>query len=210
MKRLGLVLSLFILATVGGTGCACGVNSEEAAQVAYLGLDQAMARAMRLGFDGFNAATSANIPAQSDDGDESGEMKIDGEVDQGASANKGMRLDMELTEYSDGEVEADFDDDGEADGTYQVTYDTTEGDGDPLFVEMKLRDIPNGTFTGTITGTVIMRGDIEGEAEFNLTLAGAIEEDPDNAGDTQREEGSTRVEGKVTSGSGEYDVDVEI
>ncbi|WAS91814.1 hypothetical protein [Nannocystis punicea] len=72
-----------------------------------------MDRALKLGFDGFNAASSANIPEQSEPGEAAGLMVVNGKVDQGSSANKGMRLEVSLADYSDGLIE----------GVYDVVYD---------------------------------------------------------------------------------------
>ena len=100
--------ALFALASILPL-LACGprgaVDNEVAARVAYLGLDRGVDRVIDLGFAGFNAANSANIPEQSDVGDVSGTMIVGGQVDQGASANKGMRLGVTLSAYSDGPVE---------------------------------------------------------------------------------------------------------
>src|SRR5690606_4685279 len=80
------VLPLFTLLTALATGCSDdGVNSDEEARRAYLGLDGTIAKSLNLGMDGFNAADSANIPEQSDVGDESGTLVINGKVDQGSS-----------------------------------------------------------------------------------------------------------------------------
>jgi len=51
---------------------------------------------MQLGFDGFNSASSANIATQTAAGAKSGTLTVTGQVDQGASANKGMRLQVAL------------------------------------------------------------------------------------------------------------------
>ena len=69
--------------------------------MAYLGLDPSVDKAITLGFAGFNAASSANISPQSADGGVSGTMTVTGQVDQGTSANKGMRLADALSNYSD-------------------------------------------------------------------------------------------------------------
>jgi hypothetical protein len=58
-------------------------------------------KAMDLGFAGFNAATSANISPQKTSGTVKGSLTITGQVDQGASANKGMRLQVKLEDYQD-------------------------------------------------------------------------------------------------------------
>src|SRR5687768_3706351 len=98
-------------------GCGGAVKSDEDAQRAYLGLDRSIAKSLQLGFTGFNAASSANIAPQTATGDASGTLTVTGQVDQGASANKGMRLRVGMVDYSDGEVTA-------ADRTVEVTYAT--------------------------------------------------------------------------------------
>src|SRR6185312_14265687 len=91
-------------------GCGNGsVHSDADAQKAYLGLDASIDKAINLGFEGFNAASSANIPTQMTTGTVKGTLVVTGQVDQGASNNKTMRLDTAYTMYTD-------------DG--KVTYDT--------------------------------------------------------------------------------------
>lgn len=194
---------LAVLVTVPLDGCSCGtVASEDDARIAYLGFDQVITKALGLGFAGFNAASSANIPAQEVDGDDSGTLEVTGEVDQGASDNKGMRLDVVLDDYSDGPI-----DDPDSDDEFAITYAT--GDDAPLVVQMKLRNIPDGTLEeGTAVGTVTMTGDLEGELELDVTFTGAIEDD--GAGGTQRVEGSTQVSGTARSAGGVFAIDTEI
>src|SRR5215468_9852968 len=117
---------------------ACGsdnVSSTEDAKKAYLGLDPSVDKAITLGFAGFNAATSANINPQSADGGVSGTMTVTGQVDQGVSANKGMRLLDALSNYSD-------------DG--QVRYNTDQAALPALTINLK--GIPNGTLDGSLNG----------------------------------------------------------
>lgn len=92
-------IPLFLLLVLAA--CGDGVTDARSARAAYLGLDAAVEKALNLGFKGFNEATSANIPPQATTGDVRGTMDVTGKVDQGASANKGMRLDVALTEYQD-------------------------------------------------------------------------------------------------------------
>lgn len=169
------------------------VDSPEEAALAYTGLDGAVSRALALGLQGFNAASSANIDAQEDAGDTSGTMTVTGQVDQGASDNKGLRLDVALADYSD-----TLGDDDEPD----VVYDTDT----PAALDLQLRDIPDGTLTGTLNGDFAMDGVLQGVVSLALTLDGAIEDD--GAGGTQRVEGSTHVTGTATSDYGGYEVDV--
>lgn len=199
------MISLSLL--VGLSACNCGgVGSEEEARIAYLGIDTVIARSLALGFDGFNAADSANIPEQTADGDESGEVVVNGTVDQGSSDNKGMRLEVALTEFSDGPI-----DDPETDDEEEIAIEYETAEGDPIICDMKLRGIPDGTLEdGTFVGTVLMTGDLEGELEVDVTFSGEIEEDPDNAGGTRRKEGTTDVTGTATSASGEFEIDTTI
>ena len=185
---------------------ACGgsVNDEDKARLAYLGLDNGIARAMQLGFDGFNAADSANIPTQTADGDVSGTMTISGQVDQGSSANKGMRLSMALEDYADDPVHPVDENGEEREEEYEIHYDT----GSAVTVNFSLRDIPDGTMSGEISGTVTMSGDLEGDLELSLSLDGKIEQDPDDATKTRREAGTTSISGTATSEFGEYRVEI--
>jgi hypothetical protein len=198
------LLSAVVLLCSTALACSGNVDDEDKARLAYLGLDNGIARAMQLGFDGFNAADSANIPTQTADGDVSGTMSISGQVDQGSSANKGMRLSMALDDYADDPVHPVDENGEERDEEYEIHYDT----GSAVTVNFSLRDIPDGTMTGDISGTVTMTGDLEGELELNLSLDGKIEQDPDDATKTRRESGTTSISGTATSDFGEYRVDI--
>lgn len=127
-----------LLALLTLTACS-GVDSDAEAELAYLALDAGVERMLALGFDGFAAADSANIPTQEAEGDDTGLMTVSGQVDQGASDNKGMRLDVVLTDYSDGPVEVPGQEDAEDPVEYQVFY--TTADCDPLTIDFTLRDI---------------------------------------------------------------------
>jgi aryl-alcohol dehydrogenase-like predicted oxidoreductase len=76
-----------------------------------LGLDNAVEKSIKLGFDGFDSASSANISPQTANGDEHGTLTITGQVDQGASANKGMRLRVGMVAYNDGPLEIQYEGD---------------------------------------------------------------------------------------------------
>lgn len=178
--------------------CGGGVDSEEAAEAAYLGLDTAIEKSLRLGFDGFNAASSANIPDQMTTGDVMGTLTVSGQVDQGASANKEMRLMLTMVEYQDIEPsEEDLD----------VVFDTAET---LPALTLSLRNIPDGTLTGTLLGEFVMTGEIEGTVLLDLTITGEIESDPDAPGEVRRVPGTTNVTGTATSDYGTFAVDVTI
>lgn len=91
---------LLVLASCGGHG----VSDEEGARLAYVGLDASVDQIIDLGFEGFNEASRANIPTQMGTGAVSGTITVGGKVDQGASNNKEMTLDVAYANYSDGAV----------------------------------------------------------------------------------------------------------
>lgn len=184
-------------------GCASAVSSEEEAELAYLGLDDAIGKAMDLGFDGFNGADSANIAQQETTGAITGTLLVNGQVDQGSSDNKGMRLTLALDEYCDF-VDLDAGDEREI----SVTYWTDPDRALPA-LDLQLRDIPDGTFDGTLAGAFGMEGDIVGDVLIAVGIEGRIESD--GAGGTRRESGSTAIVGTATGPSGHsYDIDITL
>jgi hypothetical protein len=179
-------------------GCGGGVNDDESARLAYLGLDPSMDKILDLGFQGFNAANSANIPEQSTTGDVSGTLVVTGQVDQGASDNKGMRLFATYTDYSDGAVPE------ENEEVDDVIYNS-----DPsLDVDLSMKGLPDAELTGTIVGTVLMEGGLEGPVTLSLAITGETEDD--GTGKIRRKAGTVRVVGTATSDYGTFDVDVTL
>lgn len=206
-----LAIPLLLGAACGGDDDE-GVDSDEEARRAYLGLDLSIEKSLDMGMDGFNAADSANIPIQSGVGDEGGTIVITGQADQGSSDNKGLRLDVDMVDYTDGLVIIDVDEDGEEedddDLELEITYNT-----DPAalpHLELSLRNIPDGTIEGTLLGTYDMEGDLEGTVTLQLSLSGEIEDDGD--GGISRVVGSMSVIGTATRGDGDgvYDIDLTI
>jgi hypothetical protein len=201
--RVLVIAAVSLLLSAGLTGCDDEVSSDEQARRAYLGLDKSVSKSLQLGFAGFNAASSANIPTQSTTGDAAGTLTISGQVDQGASANKGMRLRVGMTGYSDGKITVSEDED-----PVNITYQTPADVAMQPELTLSLRNIPNGTFSGSLVGSFQMTGDLEGEVRLNLTMSGEIEDD--GAGNVRRKAGSTTVTGTATSGDGEYSVNVSL
>lgn len=196
-KNMTSFLFVFLL-----IGCGGGkISSDQEAEYAYLGLDGAVSRSLKLGLQGFNAASSANLDAQSESGDVSGTLTVTGQADQGSSDNKGLRLDLLMVDYADIEDLNDDDDD-----ELLITYDT-DPEAMPA-IDLQLKDMPDGTLSGTLVGTFFMSGDLEGPADLNLSLEGTTEEDPAQPGYTRRVEGATAVTGTASSGDGVYEVDV--
>ena len=175
------------------------IDSNEAARRAYLGLDCSVAKSLTLGFAGFNAASSANIPPQMTTGLAAGTLTITGQVDQGASANKEMRLYVGMVDYDDGPFV--INEDGDA---ISIQYDTDAATATQPYLHLALRDIPSGTFTGELTGTYHLTGAIEGDATLNLTMSGLLMDDG-NGGTVRRPE-STTITGTASSGDGVFEV----
>jgi hypothetical protein len=183
-------------------GCGSDeIDSDEAARRAYLGLDGSIERSLALGFDGFNAATSANIPPQMAAGPAGGTLTITGQVDQGASDNKGMRLRVGMVGYTEGAIEIDGDD-------IDIVYDTAADAANQPYLQLNLRNIPNGTFTGSLVGDYTMTGDLEGTATLNVTFSGNIMDD--GAGNVVRAPGTIMVTGTATTGDGVYNIAVTL
>jgi hypothetical protein len=176
------------------------ISSDEEAELAYLGLDTAVEKSLILGFDGFNAASSANIDAQSTTGGISGTIIVTGQVDQGASDNKGMRLLIDLTDYSD-IVQL-----SEEEEEIEIVYVTDTAALPQL--NLTLRNFPNGTLEGTLVGTFFMDGDVEGEVDLNLIFAGQTEADPVDPTKVRRVVGTTTITGTATAGDGVFNVNI--
>lgn len=181
-----LTLAVFLAAIACGSD---SVSSEGDAQNAYLGLDLSIDKAITLGFAGFNSASSANISPQTTNGTVSGTLTVSGQVDQGASANKGMRLFTAFANYSD---------DGE------ISYNTSSAALPAL--NMMLASIPTGTLTGTLVGKVTMTGEEEGDLVLNLSFVGELQSG--TGGIVERKPGTTRITGTATSSAGTFNVDV--
>lgn len=188
-----LTTATFALASLAGCSDD-GVVDEEGARIAYLGIDPSVDKILDLGFQGFSAASSANIPAQSTVGDVSGTLTVTGKVDQGASNNKEMRLDAVFAGYSDGAAARE--------GIDDVVYDSSGA----VAVDLSLKGLPDADLTGTLVGTLFMQGGLEGGVTLSLSITGKTEDD--GTGKIQRQAGTVRVTGTATSDYGIFDVDV--
>ena len=193
-KLLGLALVAGLSASACNPESEGAVADEASARLAYLGLDRAIDRAIDLGFAGFNAASSANIPEQTGAGELSGTMTIAGQVDQGNSANKGMRLEMSLVGgYADVILEGDID----------VIYD-----GGPAALEMSFKGLPDADFSGSLLGTFVMDRDLVGDVTLDLSMSGKTQDA--GGGTIARVPGSIRVTGTASSDYGVFAVDVSL
>jgi len=194
-------LSLTTLSFFAGCDGGSGVHSEDEARRAYLGLDHSIDQALDLGLRGFNDAKSANIPPESGAGTLAGTITITGQVDQGASDNKQMRLLVGMVGYSDVAhlvyaTGASATGAGGAGGT---------ADAQPT-LDLSLKGIPTGTLTGQLMGTFQMSGDLAGPVTLKLGFTADLASD--GAGGTARKAGSTHITGTASSPPGTYAVDV--
>lgn len=205
----GIALSLFIASAAGACGSSA-ISSDEEARRAYLGLDQSIETSLNLGFAGFNSASSANIDPQMSPGLDTGMLTISGQVDQGSSANKEMRLYVGMVDFSDGEftVVVDPDTDHETQVMVDLTYNTSAVQTEQPYLHLSLRGVPDGDFDGELTGVYNLAGDIDGDVTLDLTMSGQLMDG--GGGAVLRVPGLTTVMGTATSGDGSYDVNVTL
>lgn len=175
------------------------VDDEVAAEVAYMGLDRGVDRAIELAFDGYNDPDeSANIPPQQAPGAYAGTMRVSGKVDSGESNNKEMDLDVALTGYSDGPI-LGYEEDEEEE--IIIIYDGI------LNLPMSMKGLPNADLTGSFNGTVTMSGeDLEGDLTLSLQFTGKTEDA--GGGLIQRQPGTFHIFGTATSDYGVFNVDI--
>ena len=179
------------------------VNSNEQARRAYLGLDKSVSKSLELGFKGYDAATSANIPPEMITGDAGGMLTITGKVDQGNPSQATMDLDVGMVKYTDGGVVVD-----NQNHTVSITYDTSTSATMQPVLSLKLNASAGDTLTGTLMGDYVMSGDLKGTVTLDLTISGTFSGSGTNV---QRVAGSTTVTGTaVNSSGGMYQVNVKI
>jgi len=197
--RIGLAAVVLLALVSLACDDSSAVSNEESARRAYLGIDLSVDKAIQLGMQGFNEATSANISPQTAAGDVAGTLVVAGHVDQGSSANKTMNLTTTYTGYEDAPATAPNDG-----GVLHIVYD---GAPTTTTLSIKLMSIPDGTFSGTFDQTLQMTGDLEGEVTLSLTFAGDLQ--PVGAtSQIERKPGTTHITGTATSRFGTYQVDV--
>lgn len=193
-------LLVLLVVVVPACGSDTSLSSDDQARRAYEGLDKSIAKSITLGFAGFNSASSANIAPQMTTGGASGTLVVTGQVDQGSSANKGMRLNVALTDYSDGKF---VDTNGD-----EVTLAYATDTATPPALGMMLKGIPTGTIAGTLTGSYHVTGDLAADATLNLTFTGNLQAGLNNT--VERKPGTVVVTGTATSGAGTYNVMVTL
>ena len=174
---------------------ACGCNNGDAPTVntqameAYLGLDSSIDKALNLAFVGMNRAATANIAPETAAGDKKGNVVVQGQVDQGSSSQRTIRVDALYDGYSD---------DGD-------TFYATDAAAPPLLA-LELHGIPYGTFSGTFLGQFTMSGLFAGPLTVELTFDGQLQP-TGNLGAVARVPYSTHLHGTAVSDYGTYAVD---
>ena len=175
-------------------------DANEQARHAYLGLERSIATAVQLGIDGFNTASSSNITPQSAAGLRDGSITVTGQVDQGASSTKEMRLYVRMAGYDDGDVPVAL---GE---TMHIIYNTQLAMEQQPSLQLKLTDIPTGTLSGSLTSNALgtgvyqLTGDVTGQLKLNLTIMGTLEGGAGNS--ITLKPFATKVVGTATHESG--------
>jgi hypothetical protein len=195
----------FTLCWLATAACSSdnAVDSNEQARRAYLGLDKSVSKSLTLGFQGYDAASSANIPAQTTTGDVRGMVAIIGKVDQGNPSQATMTLDVGMVTYGDGPVP--IDDKGH---TVSITYDTSTDATQQPVLSLKLNASSGNSIAGTLIGDYTMSGDLKGVVTLDLTIDGTFS----GSGTTvERVPGSTMVTGTaVNSSGGMYEISVTL
>lgn len=205
-RRSAVVSAALCLLALGVVQCGGGaVSNEASARRAYFGLDKAVTRALTLAFDGFNAASSANISPQTGMADVMGTMLVDGQVSNGMSMNREMRLNVSLTNYQDMATDSV---DGGMSTPIRLTYDKPEDAGTPLSLSLSLRPGTQPSLTGTFSGTVRMSGELTGSVTIFFGITGEVRAVAGMGMRYERVPGTTRIAGTVMSSFGTYNVDI--
>jgi hypothetical protein len=198
--------NLLCLLIVVGACNNDSVNSDEQARRAYLGLDKSVSKSLTLAFDGYNAASSANIPPQMTTGDATpgGTLTITGQVSHGNVNEATMTLAVAMVKYSDSPIVVDTKKNTKINVTYDTSTDTTK---QPV-LNMKLNASSGMAITGSLMGDYTMTGDLKGTVTLDLTITGTFS----GSGTTvMRVAGSTTITGTaVNSDGGMYMVNVTI
>jgi len=182
------------------------VDSNEQARRAYLGLDKSVSKSLTLAFQGYDAATSANIPAQMADGDAmpGGTLAITGQVSHGNVNEATMTLDVAMAKYSDSPIIVDT----KNNTKITVAYDADASAAMHPVLNLKLNASSGNALTGSLTGDYTMSGDLTGTVTLDLTIAGTFS---GTGTSTMRVAGSTMVIGTVVNASGGmYSVNVTL
>jgi len=198
--------NLLCLLFIVGACTSSSVNSDEQALRAYLGLDKSVSKCLTLAFQGYDAATCANIPTEMTTGDgmPAGTLAITGQVSHGNVNEATMTLPIAMVKYNDSPIVVDTKNNTKLTLIYDTSTDTTM---QPV-LNMKLNASSGMAIDGTLMGEYTMSGDLKGTITLDLTITGMFS----GSGTTvMRVPGSTTITGTaVNSGGGMYTVNVTI
>ncbi len=169
------------------------MDSDEQARRAFLGLNDSISNSLTLAFDGYDAASSANIPAQSGSGSASGTITVSGKVDQGNPQQASMSLSVLLDDYSDGPFAVDTKGD-----TITVTYNSGSGANTPA-LSLKLNASSGSSIDGSLMGDYHTSGALTGTVTLDVTISGTFS---GSGTAVERVPGTTTVMGTVVNSSG--------
>ena len=124
-----------------------GVSSDEEARRAYFGMDESIANSSRSALQASTPRPAPTSRRSRPRAPRAGTITITGQVDQGNSNNKGMRLHVGMAGYTDGQVVID----GKA-LDVNITYATNADSALQPALTLSLKNIPTGTLTGTLVG----------------------------------------------------------
>jgi hypothetical protein len=189
-------LGCLAIALLFGACSDSSVDSNEQARRAYLGLDKSVSKSLTLAFQGYNAASSANIPAQMAPGDASpgGTLTISGQVSHGNQMQATMTLAVGMVKYTDGKFVID-----KNNNTIAVTYDTSTATAMQPALNIKLNGSSGNAIDGTLVGDYTMTGDLKGTVTLDLTITGTFS---GTGTSIMRVPGSTTVTGTAVNSSG--------
>jgi hypothetical protein len=179
------LLGVFVL-----VGCGSDTINQRA-QTVYVEIQDVIYDSMELAFKGFNTATSATVPPQTKTGDNKGTLTVTGQVDQGTSPDKAMKLQLELVDYPSA-------------STTNTTFKT--GATKPS-LNINLKGIPNGTLDALLSGDFLMSGTLSGTATLSITMTGTLQKDPSNTSKVQPAKYS--IKGTTKSDYGTHSVDIQ-
>lgn len=194
--------------------CGDGYGAEHA----YLLMDEAVGTAIDLAFRGVNATTDGEVALQTEPAVGGGYVTVFGQLDARDASSVVASLSLRIEGFQElkDETAAAADPGLGCEATY-YTY-RNGGSYDPDFLPVLMLsavDIPNGTYTASLVGTVYLSGAKTGPLEVDLALSGQIEPDPDvvdcpNTDCVRRVEGTTTVVGKATWNGDTYDVNMTL
>jgi hypothetical protein len=109
-----------------------------------------------------------------------------------------MRLKVGMVGYTDGPIAVD------GGKPMLIVYDTPADTASQPELDLSLKNIPTGTWTGTLLGDFHMSGGLTGTVNLNLAMTGQLEDD--GTGHARRKAGATTITGSATSDAGVYQV----